>query len=256
MTEFLPLFDRLMVDGQALMWAGFLVFVRVGAVMALLPGFGEQSVPARVRIVLALAFTAIVAPAAAMPDGPPAVRAVLSEAAVGLLLGSGFRMFVMALQTAGAIAAQATSLSQIFGGVGADPQPAIGNLLVISGLAVAVSMGLHIRVAEALILSYDLLPPGQIPSGADVAQWGLAQITRAFALAFSLAAPFMIASLIYNAALGVINRAMPQLMVALVGAPALTAGGLVLLALIAPVLLAVWAEAMAGFMDAPFSVPR
>jgi flagellar biosynthetic protein FliR len=256
MTEFLPLFDRLMAEGQAMFWAGFLVFVRVGGVMALLPGFGEQSVPARVRIVLTLAFTAIVAPAATMPDGPPAVPTLLSEAGVGLLLGSGFRMFVIALQTAGAIAAQATSLSQIFGGVGADPQPAIGNLLVVAGLAVAVTLGLHVRVAEGLILSYAVIPPGQLPSGSDVAQWGLAQVTRAFSLAFSLAAPFMIASLIYNAALGIINRAMPQLMVAFVGAPALTAGGLVLLAVVSPVLLAAWADAFGGFMHTPFVVPR
>ena len=117
-------------------------------------------------------------------------------------------------------------------------------------------MGLHVRVAEALILSFDVIPPGQLPSGSDVAQWGLAQVTRAFSLAFSLAAPFMIASLIYNSALGVINRAMPQLMVAFVGAPALTAGGLVILVLVSPVLLAAWAEAFGLYMDSPFAVPR
>ncbi|MFC3118840.1 flagellar biosynthetic protein FliR [Jhaorihella thermophila] len=38
-------------------------------------------------------------------------------------------------------------------------------------------------------------------------------------LPFSLSAPFVIASLLYNLTLGAINRAMPQLMVTLVGAP-------------------------------------
>jgi flagellar biosynthetic protein FliR len=88
-----------------------------------------------------------------------------------------------------------------------------------------------------------------------MADWGLAQVTRAFATGFSLAMPFVIASFLYNLALGVINRAMPQLMVAFVGAPALTAGGLVLLALSAPLVLAVWLAALNGFLAAPFAVP-
>ena len=49
-------------------------------------------------------------------------------------------------------------------------------------------------------------------------------MAASFALALSLAAPFVIASLLYNVALGVINKAMPQLMVAFVGAPAITCG--------------------------------
>ena len=59
-----------------------------------------------------------------------------------------------------------------------------------------------------------MLLPGQ-----DVAEWGVARVGAAFALALGLAAPFVIAAVLYNLALGVINKAMPQLMVALVGAP-------------------------------------
>ena len=40
-----------------------IVFLRMGAAMALLPAFGERVVPTRIRLVLALAFTAVVAPA-------------------------------------------------------------------------------------------------------------------------------------------------------------------------------------------------
>ena len=70
---------------------------------------------------------------------------------------------------------------------------------------------------------------------ADVAAWGTARVAQAFALGFSLAAPFVIAGFAYNLALGAINRAMPQLMVAFIGAPAITAGGLLILMLAAPV---------------------
>ncbi len=237
--------------------AALMVFLRIGAALALLPAFGEQSVPQRLRLVIALAFTAVVTPAVAplMPPDPGLLSAV-AEVVAGLALGAVFRLFILALQIAGSMIAQATSLSQIAGGAAPDPQPAVGHVLTAAGLALAVMAGLHVRLAETLILSYSLVPVGAFPSAADFAEWGLAQTAQAFALAFSLAAPFTIAALMYNLALGAINRAMPALMVSFIGAPALSAGGLALLALLAPLLLAVWVDVLEGFLASPFELPR
>ena len=77
----------------------------------------------------------------------------------------------------------------------------------------------------------------------------------AFELAFSLAAPFLAAGLIYNLALGAINRAMPQLMVALVGAPAITGMALLILALAAPTILQVWAARLDETVAMPWGMP-
>ncbi|MGQ0564890.1 MAG: flagellar biosynthetic protein FliR [Gemmobacter sp.] len=256
MTAILANLAELSGIGQDMAWAFFLVFLRVGAMLALMPAFGEQSVPQRVRLVIALAFTAVVTPAVAPALTPgPVVPAVAAEVIAGLLIGAGLRLMVIALQVAGTVAAQAASLTQVFGGLNAEPQPAMANLFVMAGLALAVMAGLHVRAAELVILSYDLLPPGRLPGPADVADWGLGRIARAFSLGFSLAAPFVIASVLYNAALGVINKAMPQLMVSFVGAPALTLGGLVLLAVATPLLLGVWTQALSDHIAAPFAVP-
>ncbi|MEL6282489.1 MAG: flagellar biosynthetic protein FliR, partial [Pseudomonadota bacterium] len=56
---------------------------------------------------------------------------------------------------------------------------------------------------------------------------------------------------VYNLLLGAVNRAMPQLMVALVGMPALSLGGMILILLSGPVLLQVW---MGRFDDAILTV--
>lgn len=226
------------------------VFARLGAVFALVPVFGERVIPPRIRLATALAMTAIVAPAVpvvAAPDDPLALaRFLLAETLVGVILGMALRLMVMTLQIAGTIAAQATSLAQAFGGAGVDPQPAIAQLLVMGGLALAVLTGFPERLAQFLVLSYTLFPAGEWPNPADVAAWGTGRIAHSFALAFSLAAPFVIAASLYNLALGAINRAMPQLMVAFVGAPALTLGGLALLLLAAPLMLGVW---LPGFTE-------
>lgn len=246
---------QLMELTDTLLWQGFAVFLRVSALVSLLPAFGEQTVPARVKLGLAFAFTMVIAPAVSQPDiaaqFDTIIWFVLTEIAAGVLLGIGLRLFILALQTAGSIAAQSTSLAQVLGGAVAEPVPAMGHILVMGGLALAVMTGLHVRVAEMVILSYDMLPMGRLPSGADVSEWGVDQVRRAFSLAFTLAAPFVILSVLYNVALGVINKAMPQLMVAFVGAPVITAGGLLLLCLAAPLLLATWLEALNSFIANP-----
>lgn len=255
MTQLAPILGWLEGDGLALFWSGFLVFVRVGAAMALLPAFGEQVLPVRFRLGAALGMTLAIAPAIAAPVAITPL-AIAAEAAAGLLLGAGFRLFVLALQTAGAMAAQATSLSQLFAGAGAEPLPAISNVLTMAALALAFTTGLHLRAAEALILSYDMVPQGRFPSGDDVATWGLGQVRKCFELAFALAAPFVIGGLLYNVALGAINRAMPTLMVAFIGAPALTLGGLIVLAISAPLMMQIWLTAWQAWLANPFAVPR
>lgn len=242
--------------GQALAWQFWLVFLRIGAAMATLPAFGEQAIPQRVKLVITIAFTLVVAPAVVdVPDyNNNALGAMGAEVIIGLAFGLALRLMVIVLQIAGTIAANATTLSQLFGGAGPEPQPAVSNLLVMAGLALALAAGLHVHIASAFIQSYSVFPAGVLPSSQGVTDWGVDKISAAFSLAFVLAAPFTIAAFLYNVALGVINRAMPTLMVSFIGAPALAAGGLALIALATPLMLAVWLTHFQSVLAAPFGV--
>lgn len=239
-----------LVEGRLV--AAFAVFLRMTAFFALMPGFGEQSVPMRVKLSLSVAMTILVFPAVILPDEfPPVLFMIFSEIATGVFFGMTIRLFILALQTAGSIAGQSTSLAQLFGGNAAEPLPAMGHIMVISGIALAIMLDLHVKAALFFLFSYDVVPLGQMPSGAMVAEWGMQRVSHAFSLAFSLAAPFIVLSVVYNLAIGAINKAMPQLMVAFVGAPLITAGGLILLLFSAPVILQVWVTALDRFMAAP-----
>ena len=240
---------------QAVLWHGFLVFIRVSAAVSLVPGFGQSYVPARVKLGAAIAFSMIVAPAVPVfdstePSLASVVRFTMTEACAGLIIGFSLRIFLLALQTAGSMAAQATSLAQLLGGAG-EPMPAVGHVLMIGGIALACAMGLHVHLTRFFISSYMLLPAGIFPPAAIISEWGVQHIAASFGLAFKLAAPFLLISALYNLMLGVINRAMPQLMVAFVGAPLITFGGLAILFLTAGSILAVWWRLMEGFMIDP-----
>lgn len=240
----------------------FLVFMRIGAVMFLLPAFGDNAIPARVRLVLTFAFTLVVWPMLPEPlRDLPAGRAyfilMVIEAVIGLLLGLSIRFMIFALQFAGSVAAQSTSLAQIFGGgVTPDPMPAIGNLLMLSGVTLAVLSGLHVKAAVLMAESYEILPMGLAPGASDVATWGTARVASAFALGFSLAAPFVLSSFAYNVSLGAINRAMPSLMVAFIGAPAIIAAAILLLLIATPVMLTFWHDRLDEVLADPLGLPR
>ncbi|WP_417258441.1 flagellar biosynthetic protein FliR [Celeribacter sp.] len=242
----MDLVETLAALSQPTLVMAFLVFVRVGAVMAVLPAFGEKTVSVQIRLVLTLAFSAIVFPAVTIESSllqtAPLILwpAMFAEVVSGLTLGLIVRLTVIALQVAGTIISQSTSLSQLFGGGAVDAQPPMGHILFTAGLALAVTFGLHERVALMIIESYDYLPAGRFPDSSELSLLMVGHVAHSFSLSFSFAAPFLIASVIYNTALGVINRAMPQLMVAFVGAPAITLGGLILLFLTAPLLLEIW----------------
>ena len=237
------------------------VFVRISAMFFMMPGLGEQVIPMRVRLGGALAFAAIVWPLTA-PDAPELKMTLdsvgvvyLAEAVVGLTLGLSLRFLIFALQTAGALAAQNLSLTQMFGaGVSPEPEPTIGTILTMGAIVIALGLGLHLKVAALLVESYQVLPFGQFPVGGDMAQWSSARAGQAFGLAVSLALPFIIVSFVYNLALGAINRAMPQLMVAFIGMPAITGLGLALLTATAGLTISLWQNRLDAVLAAPLAL--
>ncbi len=97
------------------------------------------------------------------------------------------RFVAQALTMAGMMAAQLTSLSQIFGG--AEPSSAMGNILNLAGLSLLMASGLPLMLVDMLIRSYDVLPMGLVPAGGDLAEWGVARVAQAFALAFGWRRP-------------------------------------------------------------------
>ena len=69
----------------------------------------------------------------------------------------------------------------------------------------------------------------------------LEAVQSTFATGIQLALPFLVVGTLLYAALGFINRAMPQLMVFFVAAPAITATGLILFLIALPMILTQWA---------------
>lgn len=247
-------------EALVLLHAG--VFTRVAAALAVMPGIGERAVPMRVRLGLALGITLLLAPmvrdvAGPPPETPLALAGLLAaEAAAGLVIGIAFRLVVIALQIAGTVAAQSVGIAQLFGGVSAESEPTIASFLTLGGIVLAMAAGLHVALVAALADLYAVLPFGRPPAAGELAGWGVGRVASTFALGLSLALPFVAVGFAYNLALGALSRAMPQLLVALVGAPLLVGLGLGVFWLALPELMARWSEALVPAFAAPLGGGR
>ena len=227
-------------------WAAMFVLViaRLSPVVILLPGIGEQVVPVRIRLQLligiAFIFTAsgFVEPVSFYPFGNY-LGLLLGEALFGILLGISLRLAIWALAIAGSVIAQAIGLSQILGVAMENESHALtSNLLTMAGAAILLSANFHVYAVASFIDLYREVPPGQI-TDFDYA-FVAANFFQAFNFAILLAWPFIAVNLLYNICLGFINKALPQLMVAFVGAPFMVGAGIFLLTVAMASLLLAW----------------
>ncbi|MEJ1967392.1 MAG: flagellar biosynthetic protein FliR [Rhizomicrobium sp.] len=230
------------LDGlSGIILAYVLVFARVGTMVMLLPALGEGGIPARVRLVLALAITVALAPVVqrAYPSAQPAglmklALLIAQEVTCGILIGGMSRIIMGALQTAGMLIATQMGLAyaQTVDPTQHEQGAVIGNFFSLLGAVLIFSTDLHHLAIGAISGSYKMLPPGGALPTADMAELTIRLVSASFVLGFQLAAPFLVFGFALYAALGILARLMPQLQVFFVAMPVNIMFGFVLLALL------------------------
>jgi flagellar biosynthetic protein FliR len=220
-------------------WATALLFARIGAMIMLLPGFGEPAVPGRIRLAFALALAIALGPALAERVPAPAETAwgmsfqVASETLIGVLLGGAARVLVSALATAGQIAGLEMGLS--FAQTADPTMTQSGQLLAVFmgvlGIAMIFATGLHHMFLEGVAGSYEVISLGASPPVGDAAQLALEATASSFRVGFQIAAPLIVAGMIFRVGLGVLSRLIPQIQVFFIALPLQIMGGLAVLAL-------------------------
>jgi flagellar biosynthetic protein FliR len=248
-------------DLSGAMLVYMLVFARVGAMVMLLPQIGEAGVPARVRLILALAISFALAPTVmnAYPQSAPASSIELSiliakETTIGVLVGAMARIIMSALQVAGYLIATQTGLAyaQTLDPSQGEQGAVLGNFLSILGTLMIFLTNLHHLAIGAIAGSYRMMPPGEALPTADMAQLTITLVSGAFALGFQLAAPFLVFGFAVYAGLGLLARLMPQLQIFFVAVPInIVCGFLILLAMLGAMMtifVNFYAAQMAAFL--------
>lgn len=227
-----------------------LVVIRAGAACMVLPGSGEAEVPPTVRagfaLTLAVLLTPVLGPALPPPTGSVwlLLGQVGGELLAGLFLGWLARLATLALPLAGQIVATLIGHSNVLqpDSVLGSQGTAIGRLMSLAVPVLVLSTGLHGYALSAIAGSYRAIPVGALLAPGDAVQLIVGGVGDLCALALRLAAPFVLVGIVWNVALAVLSRLVPQVQVFFLAPPAQVLGGLALLGLLGGALLEVWRE--------------
>ncbi len=201
-------------------------FLRIGGMLFAIPVFGTRMMPVRIRIMLTLVLTVVIAPV--LPASPDidiisltGVLTAIQQLLAGLVMGFVLQMVFSALVMAGEYIAMSMGL-----GFASLVDPANGvNVPVVSQFYVIVASLLFLALNGMLLLthlliqSFQLLPVGIDLLGKDawwtLVTWG----SHMFIGAVLIAVPIVSILLLAYVALGVMTRAAPQLNIFSVGFP-------------------------------------
>ena len=202
-----------------------LVLARVGALIMTAPIFGSKAVPIQARVLITLSITLLATPlVAAQPPSDMTnlltyARYLASEALIGLLLGFGITLLLSGIQVTGQVISQlgGTALANVFDPTLGTNVSIYSQMLYFLTLAMFVLLDGHRLLMDALLDTYQWLPPGQASLGSTYVEALTTLLTQSFVLGIRAAAPAMTALLLATLVLGLIGRTMPQINILAVG---------------------------------------
>ena len=208
-------------------WAGGLIFARIGAILLMLPGIGESYVPPRIRLSLALVISFALWPVIgdALPALPVSLGAsvgwIIREVITGLMIGAVLRAFTSALGTAGEIVSLQTTLSfaQTANPLQAQPGTTIAAFLMLLGTVLVFATNTHHLFIAGLVGSYELIAPARPLVAGEFTELAIRTIGDSFMLGLQLAAPVVVFALVFNLAAGLVGRVMPAFQIFFAAAP-------------------------------------
>ena len=201
-------------------------FIRIGAFVMVMPVIGGSFVPQRVRLILAMALTLVIAPV--LPSLPAVdilsiagMTLMFQEIATGVAMGFVVQLIFDAISLGG----QVISMSMGLGfAVFVDRQrgvniPVLGQLFMMLGMLIFLSLDGHLALIQMLADSFHILPMSAGGLGqaqlSSLLQWS----AQLFVVAMNIALPAITALIVVNLAFGVMSRAAPTLNLFAVGFP-------------------------------------
>ena len=221
----------------AFLWPMF----RLMALIATAPIFSESTIPRRAKVLLAAALSTIVSPTIGnIPTAPiysyEGLLVVMNEVGIGVAMGFTMRLIFASVQTAGEVIGLQMGLSfaAFYDRSSGGQTMVLSRFLNIVATLMFLSLDGHLMMLAALVDSFQGVPIAAVPLNGH--GWGM--VARAGSMIFSsstlLALPMIAALLTLNLAMGILNRASPQLSIFSVGFPVTLLGGMLVMALCMP----------------------
>lgn len=201
-------------------------FFRIAALIGVAPIYGTRTVPVRIKLIIAVALTMMVAPILPRmnfvdPLSFDGLVVAFHQILIGLAIGFAVTFVFSALVTGGQVVAQLMGLG--FASM-MDPQngvsvPVIGQFYTILATLLFLVLNGHLILVDVLVTSFQTLPIGEYGMAPEKI-WQLVMWSKwIFIAAVIIALPSITALLLVNIAFGIMTRSAPQLNIFAIGFP-------------------------------------
>ena len=194
-----------------------LISLRIFGLLVSAPMFAFRSMPMRLRVLLAvvigLSLSPMIKPDPAILSGTTVTFFVAAtELAIGLMAGYVIRLGLMAFDVLSETLSMLAGFS-FASTVGRDPNISsglIGELLLLTAVALAFALNIHLVLFEIVLTSFKAVPFGTWPSAWD-AQAIVALVVKAFQFGMVISMPGISVYLVFNMLQAILGRTSPQL---------------------------------------------
>ena len=242
------------------------IFLRIGAMLVMIPVMGENSVPARVKGGLAILISLLVFPSVqtniphllAEADILAVAFAMIGEVLIGIIIGFAARIIFAGIQFAGEMIGiqMGFSIITVIDPLSSTQVSVMAELQYLIALLVYLAVDAHHIFIFAIVDSYRTISPLGFHFTGSLMQSILLFSNGMFLTAVKVSAPVMAVLLFTNVALGIIARTVPQINVFIVGFPLQIAAGLAVFGLTMPIFVNLVQRAIASLNTEVYTLLR
>ncbi|MCY1504562.1 flagellar biosynthetic protein FliR [compost metagenome] len=166
-------------------------------------------------------------------------------------MGLVARYYVLGLQFAGAAITMLMGFSSPPSSdvIEDTPENQLTSLISFAGLMVLFMLDFHHVMIEAIVQSYRAMPIGTAFDPQGVLITLTDSLAQTFMIMLRLASPFVVYGLLFNVAIGMVNKLAPQIPIYFISQPYLIMGGMFLLYLGIAAMLRLFGDGFAPVMQ-------
>lgn len=246
-------------EAQDFVLTAFLIFCRVGTCLIILPAFSSPRIPAMVRVYFAAAVSLAMSPlifdvlrdAVQQRNDAERVAMVFSEVIIGGTIGALARFFFAAIEASAQAISSLAGLTGIFNQEIASDETGtpLTSLLSMSAAVLILATDIHLQMFRGLMNTYNIFPP-LTPLTYVIDLSRIQQVMSAsFYILLQISGPFVLFALIFNLALGLLNKMVPNIPVYFIASPFTAAGGLALMHVLIKPILTLFVASFAAWLS-------
>ncbi len=221
-----------------------LIFVRITAMISLLPIFGAQNVPRKLKAGFSFILAIILFPLVPVqfPEEfiftlPRFAVMIVQELFIGITIGFATTLLFASVQFAGRLidTQMGFALVRLIDPFSNAAGTVSGQFLIIIFSSIFLLINGHYFLLLAIQKSFEVIPlfNAHMPTG-SVANLLVSMVANVFVMAIRLAAPVFSVLVLTSLSLGIVARTVPQINIFFVGLPLKIGLGLTTLAIVLP----------------------